>query len=209
MIKKIISASALLFLISIVAIIVFPSLIDNFLKTITGNEFYITQKIYYLVRFGLTPMGLEYIGGDRIAHDFAVLSYYKQHPEELFTGQGMGGLIYVKSISGLQNTEWKTWNHHIEVGYAEVLLRTGIGGLLLYVLLFVSLLRKAFRWRKENIFCALAVAYSLYTVIFSLTNVAFLGQGFGSLYVASLLFTGAYLIDKNMKNNLLFHGQSN
>ena len=95
---------------------------------------------------------LELIGGDRVAQTYFITKYFRDHPLELLTGQGMGGMIRNQSIVGANKENWKEISHFIEGAYPEVLYRSGIIGLLLYISIFAYAFFKAFQRRKENIF---------------------------------------------------------
>lgn len=64
------------------------------------SGYYLLVKFRYLRDYGLTLMGLELLGGDRVAQLAAVLRHYSMHPAELISGRGMGSVIVVQSVMG-------------------------------------------------------------------------------------------------------------
>lgn len=182
----------------------YPAIVSYILRGLVNQDFYLTRKFYFIFSNGLTLQTAELIGGDRVAHFVAVIQYYCEHPSHLLFGQGMGGKIYVESVTGLLNRSWKVWNHFVEGGYPEVLLRSGIIGLFSYMMIFIIVFRQALKRARENIFCAFAAAYALYVLIFSLLNLGYIGNGFGSLYMASLTIAGTLRLAKNKSNSNFF-----
>ncbi|PKN29505.1 MAG: hypothetical protein CVU64_07860 [Deltaproteobacteria bacterium HGW-Deltaproteobacteria-21] len=159
---------------------------------------YLLRK-FVKMEAGLQIRTLELVAGDRVAQIVAVLKYFNEKPLRILTGQGMGGWIKVRSVTGLKDVTWKETNHNIESGYPEVMLRTGIIGLMIYIGIFVAIFLYAFRLRKKNYFLSMAAAYSLYILIFSFLNMPFIGQGFGSLYMLSIIVSGTWLYHRRFR----------
>ena len=168
---------------------------------ITGNGSYLTSKLYFLKLYGLSIKGLVLLGGDRLSNLFVVAgSFYRNPLKFIIGGQGMGSEIKITSLAGVERASKLPEIHFIESAFPEVLYRMGAIGLVLYISIFIALLKRALKWRKENLFCAFSAAYAVYILIFSIINMGFVGEGFGSLYMVSMVYAGVFLLDREFRN---------
>lgn len=183
------------------AVIFMPKPLSDMVNYLTSNSNYLTQKFYYIKKVGFNPKILELVGGDRISQLHGVFTYYVKDPLSVIFGAGMGGVMKsTPSLFGLLDKHWKPNNHFLESGFNEAFYRTGIIGLGLYVSFFVGLFKTAYRWRHQNLFCALAVSYALFALSFGVFFMGFPSEGMASLFLIGLIFTGTYLIDYEMQH---------
>ncbi len=163
-----------------------------------SSDFYLLRKLHVFTAddFGLDE--LERLGGDRIAQIVAVVQYFGAHPLEIFLGQGMGGTLVVEPISGIKPTaNWKVSNHFVEGGAVEVALRTGLLGLIAYLGFFVSLVRFAWAFGKQQLVVALVGAAGFYFLLFSFYYASFVSQGL--LFMLSLVVAALGIFNRNAR----------
>lgn len=150
--------------------------IKNSLTEITNsNDFSSTVDVYKYYRAYETKQAIE--------------TYLSGHELQLLFGHGFEKKVDLKSYVELAGSDWKNVPI-IHNGYAYLLLRTGIFGMLLYMIFFLKLINIVFKNKDFKFFnlliigCMLALLMSNYVITsFFTTEMSFAWMLIGALYI--------------------------
>lgn len=111
---------------------------------VTILDTYMRGKLNAATSSQSVPSAAEAVGGSRAAEIVAIVRKIGGKPLKIALGFGLGGTVEPVALGGTR-LYWERPKHYVHAGLFEVLYRSGVIGLAVFLAFFVVLIRRALR----------------------------------------------------------------
>ncbi|MDH4161661.1 MAG: hypothetical protein OEW15_03095 [Nitrospirota bacterium] len=151
-------------------------------------DYYLSGKFVGLQNAASTEAKLEMIAGSRFAEPKGIVGEISDGKlMTMLVGAGMGSTFTSTSVTGLKRT-WTGEDHFVHAGVTESLLRTGVLGAVLYVLISLLFVGVGLQMRRYNIIAALSASKVLTDFLFMIVT-TWLGNEFMVFFLVAYLLS--------------------